>query len=85
MCIILSHEKTTLPIQDILGVNFLYLGAFFSVWGKFVWEKSSIYISVSIFIFFGQFSVEGNLCFRGFFNLGKFVYGKAKGYFLLGA
>ena len=33
-------KKTTLPIQDILGVNFLFLGVFVSVSGKFLWEKS---------------------------------------------
>ena len=53
--IILNHEKTTWPIQDIFGVN---LGAFFSVRGKFVWEKSEIYISGEIFFFLGGAYLE---------------------------
>ena len=43
MYIILNHEKTTLPIQDIFEEHFIF-GGFHSVWGKLVWE---IYIYVA--------------------------------------
>ena len=40
MCIILNHKKTTLPIPGYFWGKFFYLGAFCSVLGKFVWDKS---------------------------------------------
>ena len=40
MFIILNHEKNYPTNSGYFGGKFLYLGAFFSVWGKFVWEKS---------------------------------------------
>ena len=35
-----THEKSTLPIQDILGEYIFIFGGIHSVWGKFVREKS---------------------------------------------
>ena len=64
--------KTTLTIQNIIleklpyqfryfPGKFLYLGTFFSVWSKFVWENSLICISGANLVLVGIFSFVGNL------------------------
>jgi len=47
MCIMLEIMKTTLPIQDILGVNFY-------IWSK-EWEKSSQYFRVKFYFLMALF------------------------------
>ena len=70
MRIILNHEKNYLTKSGYFGSKFLYFGAFFSGWGKFVWEKSGIYVSGANFIFLGGIFQNReilNLCYRGEF------------------
>ena len=87
MCIILHHEKTTLPIQDILGVNFYIWGhSFFSLGQVCVGKILNLYFRGKFDFLGGNFQFREilNLCFRGelcfgvpFFSLGKFVHGKS--------
>ena len=87
MCIILHHEKTTLPIQDILGVNFYIWGhSFFSLGQVCVGKILNLYFRGKFYFLGGNFQFPEilNLCFRGrilfwgaFSVWGKFVYGKS--------
>ena len=67
MCNILNHEKTILNNLEYFGGKFLNLGAFFSVRGKFVREKFSVWENLKSLLwgefYFGVlFSVWANLC-----------------------
>ena len=73
MCIILNHEKNTLPIQDILRVNFYIWGHSFqfgaSLCGKnlkFIFQRQILFSRGGNF----QFGEILNLCFRGEFCIG---------------
>ena len=75
MCIILNHEKSSLPIQDILMVNFYIWEHSFQFGGSFCGKNLKFKLQGQI-QFQGTIFSLGKLLFLGyFFSLGKFVYG----------
>ena len=74
MCIILNNVKNyTLPIQDIMGVNF-YIWVHSFQFGKNLCEKILNLYFRGKFYFIGvnfQFGEILNLCFRDKFRFGK--------------
>ena len=62
MCIILNHEKPTLPIQDILRVNFYSWGILFSLGHICVGKILNFIFQGQLLFLGGQFSVWANLC-----------------------
>ena len=69
------NKKTT--NSGYFGGNFLYLGAFFSVWGKFLWENLKLLQGQILFFPGAIFLVIVNLCFRGkFIFWGLFQFGQ---------
>ena len=57
MCIILNHEKTTLPIQDILRVNFYILGHSFQFDASLCGKNLKSVFQGQILFFGGNFLV----------------------------
>ena len=80
MCIILNHEKTTFPIQDIFGDHFYIQGHLFNL-GQIYVEKILTIFQGQIFVWGAIFLVWGNLkslflgqilFLGGFFQFGQF-------------
>ena len=71
MCIICNHEKTTLQTQDFLGEDFIF-GIVYSVWGKFVWEKSQTIFQGQILFGIGSFFSWGK--FEMFIFRANFIF-----------
>ena len=66
-------KKLYLTNSGYYGGKFLYMGAFFSVWKKLVWENLKFIFQGQI-LFIGdnfQFGEILNLCFRDKFRFGK--------------
>ena len=67
MFIILNHEKTTLPIQDIFGVNFF--------WGAILFSLGQVSVGKILNLYFrGKFEFFGatlNFVLGGFFQFGQ--------------
>ena len=69
-----NHEKTTLPIQDILGVNFYVRGNSFQFRANVCGKVLESIFQGQILFFLWQFSGREilNICFRGKFRFGGF-------------
>ena len=71
MCIILNHEKTTLPIQDILRVNFYIWGDSFSLGQVCVGKILNLHFRGKFYVLRGNFQFGDIFVLLGLFQFGQ--------------